>query len=157
MPRSSRAVLALPLALAVAGCSGGSSGPTTPGPAGPQLRIVYRASTTLRPDLPPAAQGCARAESPTHVHPSWRDYAAVNMTAVGPDRWEVAFTDAPPNVRLVLVVIDPNECAENLTGSVTRNVFANDVLLTDVQTIPGTQPPVSGLAFTVGSDNRVLP
>jgi len=78
------------------------------------------------------------------------------MTPVGADRWEISFSDVPVNTRQSIRVSDGNVCDENPTGAATRNVFANDVLLTDVVPTPGsgTEP---GLAFTVSSTGRVTP
>ena len=155
-------------ALALAGCKSGSSTPTTPTaptvpttPAPPAgnvatIRIVYVASTTIRTDLPDSALGCARAEAPTHVHVSWLSFQSFNLNAAT-NQWELTLTNVPINTRHQLAIADPNVCVENMTGSVTRNVLVNDVRLTDVQTIPNTQPAVLALAFSVASDGRVSP
>jgi hypothetical protein len=92
----------------------------------------------------------------THIHPSWRNFARIDMTPVGTDRWEIAFTDVPVNVRQSIRVSDGNVCDENPTGAATRNVFANDVLLVDIVPTPGSgvEP---GLAFTVSPNGRVTP
>lgn len=120
------------------------------------MRIVYRASTTLRTDLPASAQPCVQGVGRTHIHPSWRGYAAFTMTALGADRWEITFDDVPTNLRQAIRVSDGNVCDENPTGAATRNVFANDVLLVEIVPTPGsgTEP---GLAFTVAPDGRVQP
>jgi hypothetical protein len=143
-------------------CGAGTGSPSPPAPTPPTsstatVRIVYLASTTVRNDLPPAAALCARAEAPTHLHVGWRNYQTVMMTADGSDRWEAVLTDVPVNVRQLIALSDPNACVENDTGSVTRDVFANDVRLTDVQTIPNLQPTAPGLAFTVTASGHVSP
>ena len=79
------------------------------------------------------------------------------MTAVGSDRWEAVFSDVPVSTRQLIALSDPNACVNNSTGSVTRDVFANDVRLTDVQIIPNIQPSVPGLAFTVTPGGQVSP
>ena len=91
----------------------------------------------------------------THIHPSWRSFARIDMTAAA-DRWEISFNDVPANARQSIRVSDGNACDQNATGAATRNVFANDVLLVDVVPTPGsgTEP---GLAFTVSSNGRVTP
>jgi hypothetical protein len=107
--------------------------------------------------MPPSAAACVLAETPTHVHLSWRNFQGVNMTAVGPDRWETVFTDVPINTRHLVALSDPNACDENPTGSIARDVHANDVRLVDVQPVPNRQPTVPALAFTVAADGRVTP
>jgi hypothetical protein len=101
-------------------------------------------------------QDCVQLVGRTHIHPGWRGFARIDMTAVGTDRWEISFSDVPTNARQSIRVSDGNACDQNPTGAATRNVFANDVLLTEVVPTPGsgTEP---GLAFSVGSDGRVAP
>jgi hypothetical protein len=120
------------------------------------VRFIYRASTAPRTDLPAAAQGCVQGVGRTHIHPSWRSFARIDMTPVGGDRWEISFSDVPTDARQSIRVSDGNVCDENPTGAATRNVFANDVLLTQVVPTPGsgTEP---GLAFSVSSNGRVTP
>jgi hypothetical protein len=120
------------------------------------VRFVYRASTVARTDLPPAAQECVRGVGHTHIHPAWRNFNRFDMTPVGTDRWEMAFSDVPTTARQSIRVSDGNVCDENPTGAATRNVFANDVLLVQVVPTPGsgTEP---GLAFSVSPDGRVIP
>jgi hypothetical protein len=161
---TARSLFVVLLAVGTNGCRADSSStpttppttPTSPTPTTATIRIVYLAATTIRSDLPQSALGCARAEMPTHVHFSWRNYQSVDMIG-GVDRWELTATDVPLNTRQILVIADPNMCVENMTGSVTRNVLLNDVRLTDIQTIPNTQPPVQGLGFSVAADGRVTP
>ncbi len=154
------AIVVAPILVLTIGCDRQTSlsSPTTVGssPTAVTVRFVYRGSTTPRTDLPPAAQECVQGVGRTHIHPSWRSFARVDMTPVGGDRWEIAFSDVPPNVRQSIRVSDGNACDENPTGAATRNVFANEVLLVEVVPTPGsgTEP---GLAFTVSSDGRVTP
>lgn len=137
-----------------------SSSPTAPtsstGAAAATARFVYRASTSPRTDLPASTQSCVQGVGRTHIHPSWRGFERIDMTAVGADRWEISFSDVPTNARQSIRVSDGNACDENPTGAATRNVFANDVLLVEIVPTPGsgTEP---GLAFTVASNGRVTP
>ena len=130
--------------------------PAPPGAAAATVRFVYRASTSPRTDLPPSANECVQLVGRTHIHPGWREFGRIDMTAVGADRWEISFSDVPTNARQAIRVSDGNACDQNATGAATRNVFANDVLLVEVVPTPGsgTEP---GLAFTVAPDGRVTP
>ncbi len=141
------------VALALVGCDTGDSSPTAPSTTTATVRFDYRASTALNGNLPASTQACVSGVGRTHIHPSWRDFARIDMQAVGADLWQITFTDVPLDVRLSLRVSDPNVCTENPTGAATRNVFANDV---DIVPTPGsgTEP---GLAFTVGADGTVTP
>lgn len=143
--------------LGVLACDGQTT-PPSPAPASfrTTVRFVYRASTTPRTDLPPSARGCVEGVGRTHIHPSWRNFDRYEMTPVGADRWEIAFTDVAVTIRQSIRVSDGNACDENATGAATRNVFANDVRLVEVVPTPGsgTEP---GLAFTVLADGRVTP
>jgi hypothetical protein len=151
------------LAISAVAC-GGSSTPVSPTPtvgtvgtAGTAgVRFVYRASTAPRTDLPASARDCVQGVGRTHIHPSWRGFDRIDMTPVGADRWEIAFSDVPVSARQSIRVSDGNACDENPTGAATRNVFANDVRLVDVVPTPGSgiEP---GLAFTVSTDGRVTP
>ena len=138
----------------VGGC--GDDAPAGPSASLATVRFVYRAATAPRTDLPPSARECVQGVGRTHIHPSWRAFDRIEMNPVGADRWEIGFTDAPAGVRLSIRVSDGNVCDENATGAATRNVFANDVLLTEIVPTPGSgiEP---GLAFTVAPDGRVTP
>jgi hypothetical protein len=116
--------------------------------------IAYEAPT--QPSLPPTVQDCVRGVGATHVHPSWRQFAAVTMTVAGPERFELSLNDVPVNQRVSIRVSDANACLDNATGAATRNVFANNTRLTEIVPTPGTGTE-PGLAFTVGSDGRVTP
>jgi hypothetical protein len=149
--------LALPLAAAVALASSGcddrqSSSPTSPGT--PTVRIVFQGSTTRRSDLPASAQACVDGVGATHIHPSWRNFAAIALQPVPPDRYEITFDDVPIGARVSFRINDQNACDENPTGAVTRNVFGNDVRLVQNATTPGngTEP---GYALTVAANGTV--
>ena len=137
-------------------CDNGTppTSPTTGATA--TVTFAYRAPTVARTDLPPSTQECVRGVGHTHIHPSWRGFARIDMMSAGTDRWEVTFTDVPAGVRQSVRISDGNVCDENPTGAATRNVFANDVLLTEIVPTPGsgTEP---GLAFTASTNGRVTP
>ena len=145
-----------PVILVLAACGGSDSSPSGPAAMVATVQFVYRASTVSRTDLPPSTQPCVQGVGRTHIHPSWRNFARIDMQAVGSDRWEIAFNDVPIELRQSIRVSDGNVCDENPTGAATRNVFANDVLLTQIVPTPGsgTEP---GLAFTVNRSGVVTP
>ena len=136
------------------GCGGGSA-PIAPAPvAVTSVRFEYRAPTAGRTDLSAAAQACVRMVGLTHMHPSWRQFLRVNLTPLPPDRFETTLSDVPIGIVVSFRINDGNLCDENPTGAATRNVFANDVLLRENTTTPGTgEEP--GFAFTVSEDGRV--
>src|SRR5215510_12450260 len=103
----------------------------------PMLRIVLAGSTTRRSDLPDSAQACVNGVGATHIHPSWRSFAAIPLQPVPPDRYEISFTDVPVDSRVSFRVNDQNACDENPTGAVTRNILVNDVRLVQNATTPG--------------------
>jgi hypothetical protein len=151
----SRRAASAALLLAAAAC-GEDGSPTSSSAGVATVRFTYRAATAPRTDLSAAQRACADAVGRTHIHPSWRAFDRIEMNPVGTDRWEIAFSDVPANVRQSIRVSDGNVCDENATGAATRNVFANDVLLVEVVPTPGSgiEP---GLAFTVAADGRVTP
>ena len=128
------------------------------GPASPgqplSVRIVFAGSTSRRSDLPPSAQACVDGVGLTHIHPSWRTFAALPLTPVPPDRYEITFTDVPAGMRVTFRINDQNSCDENPTGAVTRNVFANDVRLVQNTTTPGNGDE-PGYAITVSANSTV--
>lgn len=156
MWRAELALLVLATLGALAACDGQSPPASPTAGATATVRFLYRASTAPRTDLPVSAQECVRGVGRTHIHPSWRSFARIDMTPAGADRWEITFTDVPASARQSIRISDGNVCDENPTGAATRNVFANDVLLTEIVPTPGsgTEP---GLAFTVSTDGRVRP
>ena len=120
----------------------------------PTVRLVFAGPTARRSDLPASAQACADAVVLTHTHPSWRNFAAVPLQPVPPDRYELTFTDVPVNMLVSLRVNDQNSCDENPTGAVTRNVFLNDVRLIQNATTPGNGDE-PGYAFTVSPTGTI--
>ena len=142
--------------LVLAACDGNTDTLTAPSSGLATVVISYRAPTTPRIDLAPSTQACVIGVGQTHVHPSWRGFAAFPLTAVAADRWQLSFNDAPVGPRLSLRISDGNVCDENPTGAATRNVFANDVLLTEIVTTPGSGPE-PGFAFSVDASGRVTP
>ncbi len=153
-----RALVVSLLASAAIGCGNGNdSTPTGPsGAATATVQFIYRARTTPRTDLPPSTRTCVAAVGPTHIHPSWRQWIAIPLQAAAADRWEISFNDVPAGGRLAVRVSDGNVCDENPTGAATRNVFANDVRLTEIVTTPGSGPE-PGFGFAVDASGRVTP
>jgi hypothetical protein len=118
------------------------------------VRIVFTGSTARRSDLPPSAEACASGVGTTHTHPSWRNFAAIPLQPLPPDRYEISFTDVPVNTRVSFRVNDQNSCDENPTGAVTRNIFLNDVRLIQNATTPGNGDE-PGFAFTIARDGAI--
>jgi hypothetical protein len=130
-----------------------SPSPSTSASTTATVRIVFFGSTARRLDLPPSSQ-CVSGVGATHVHPSWRNYAAIPLQAFPPDRYEITFTDVPIGTRVSFRVNDQNSCDENPTGAVTRNIFANDVRLVQNTTTPGNGDE-PGYAMTVTASGAV--
>ena len=116
--------------------------------------MVFQGATARRTDLPASAQSCVAGVGTTHIHPSWRGFATVPLTAVPPDRYEITFSDVPVGVRVSFRINDQNACDENPTGAVTRNVFANDVRLVQNATTPGNGDE-PGYALTVAAGGAI--
>jgi hypothetical protein len=147
MDRRSIAVAAVTLLIGVAlGCDNDNA-PSSPS-ASASVRIVFMGSTARRGDLPSFADACVNGVGMTHIHPSWRSFAAIPLQPVPPDRYEISFTDVPVDTRASFRVNDQNACDENPTGAVTRNIFVNDVRLVQNATTPGNGDE-PGFAFTV--------
>ena len=141
--------VAAAVSLGILGCDepNAPSYPTTrPG----SVRIVFLGSTTRRSDLPASAQTCANNLGPTHIHPSWRNFAVIPLQPVPPDRYEIAFTDVPVDTRVSFRVNDQNACDENPTGAVTRNILVNAIRLVQNTTTPGNGDE-PGFAFAIAS------
>lgn len=151
-----RALLVSLAVMLVPACGDRSRAPTAPGMITATVRFAYLASTTPRTGLPPSTSACVAGVGRTHIHPSWRGFARVDLAAAGAARWEITFADVPVNQRLAIRVSDGNVCDENPTGAATRDVLANDVRLVEIVPTPGsgTEP---GLAFTVAPDGTVTP
>ena len=145
-------LVAAAVCLALLGCddSTGPSGPTPPG----AVRIAFLGSTARRTDLPSSAQACVNGVGPTHIHPSWRDFAGIPLQPVPPNRYEIVFTDVPIDTRVTFRVNDQNSCDQNPTGAVTSNVLVNDVRLVQNATTPGNGDE-PGYAFSVTSSGVV--
>ncbi|HEX7185160.1 MAG TPA: hypothetical protein VF756_25260 [Thermoanaerobaculia bacterium] len=157
MKRSLR-ILALPLIPLLAACGGGDGDGGSGGPTAPRtttVQFVYVAATTTDPQVAARFPNCVNGIGRTHIHPSWRGYPVVVLTAAG-DRWNITFTDVPVGSENRIRVSDPNVCDENPTGAATQNVFANGVRLTRVVDTPGSgiEP---GLAFQVDANGTVTP
>ena len=88
----------------------------------------------------------------THIHPGWRDFAAIPLRPLPPDRYDILLDDVPGATRVSFRINDQNSCDQNPTGAVTRNIFANDVPLVQNATTPGDEP---GYAFMVAPNGTV--
>src|SRR5256885_2010930 len=139
--------------VAVPGCdeSVPSMGPSA---AAATVRIVFLGSTTRRADLPASALPCADGAGATHIHLSWRSFAAAPLRPVPPDRYEIVLDDVPLDTRVTFRINDQNACDENSTGAVTRNVLVNDVRVMQNATTPGNGDE-PGYAFMVARNGTV--
>ena len=108
------------LALVLIGCDTGDGSPTAPSAQTATVRFDYRASTSLNPILTPASPTCVSAVGHTHIHPSWRGFARVDMQAVGADLWQITFTDVPVDERLSIRISDANVCDKNANRRLNR-------------------------------------
>jgi hypothetical protein len=128
----------------------------TPQPAATTalVRIDFAGATARRTDLPALAQDCVNGVGATHIHPSWRNFAAIPLTPVPPGRYEISFSDVPVNTRVSFRVNDQNSCDQNPTGAVTRNISANGVALMQNTTTPGNGDE-PGYAMSVDSAGRI--
>jgi hypothetical protein len=145
-----RLLLAAALASVGAAACGSSTAPSSEA----TVRVVYMGATARRADLPASAQACVNGVGATHIHPSWRNFAASPLQAFPPDRYEISLSDAPVNMRLSFRVNDQNSCDENPTGAVTRNIFVNNVRLIQNALTPGTGDE-PGYAFVIGPDGAI--
>lgn len=125
-----------------------------PGATMATVRIVFVGATARRTDLPQSAQPCVNGVGSTHIHPSWRSFSGIPLQAFPPDRYELTFNDVPISMRVSFRVNDQNACDENPTGAVTRNIFANDVRLTQNATTPGNGDE-PGFAFTIAPNGAI--
>jgi hypothetical protein len=80
----------LVLVMAAVGCDDRDSpSASSPDSRMATVRIVFPGATTGRTDLPPSVQACVNGVSATHIHPSWRSFAAIPLQAVPPDGYEL--------------------------------------------------------------------
>ncbi len=151
------AIVVLSMVSAALGCRDTVS-PSAPSPViGSTLatvRFVFLGATTRRTDLPASAQACVNAVGATHIHPSWRNFAAIPLQPMPPDRYELTFNDVPVNTPVSFRINDQNACDENPTGAVTRNVLANDVRLIQNATTPGNGAE-PGFRFTIAPNGVI--
>ncbi len=141
------------VAVGLLACGDDSGGP---GAGTVTVSFSYLAPTAIDPAVQSGFPGCVAGVGMTHIHPSWRGFARVNMTAADTSRWEISFDDAPVGRELAVRISDPNVCADNSTGAATRGAFANDVELTRIVDTPGSgvEP---GFGFSVAADGTVTP
>jgi hypothetical protein len=120
--------------------------------------VAFAYSAPTAPDQTVATQfpACFQGVNQTHIHPGWREYEGISLTASGPDRWTITFDDVPVGVEQRFRINDPNHCDLNATGATTTDITANGVALTRVVDTPGSgvEP---GLAFTVSGGGGVTP
>ena len=143
------------VSVAAWGCNQRST-PTDPSPVPTTatVRILFVGSTLRRVDLPLAAQACVIGVGATHIHPSWRAFAAIPLDPNPPDRYQLVFTDVPVSTRVSFRINDQNSCDNNPTGAVTANVFANDVRLRQNTTTPGNGDE-PGFAFAIAPNGTI--
>jgi hypothetical protein len=155
--RRPRVALACAAAAALAGACGddGYDSPTAPTPTRARVDIVYLAQTTTRPEVAAQHPACVQGVGMTHIHPGWRDFAAIPLDNGG-DRWRISFADVPVGAEQSFRINDPNGCVLNPTGAVTTNISANGVGLTRVVPTPGSGSE-PGLAFSVAANGTVTP
>ncbi|NIR43193.1 MAG: hypothetical protein GWN99_04585 [Gemmatimonadetes bacterium] len=134
--------------------SAGMAGPN--GETVATVEFVYQAPTTIDPNVRDQFPDCVAGVGRTHIHPSWRGFGRIDMSAAGAERWDARFTDVPVDEPVRIRISDPNTCAQNPTGASTDNVFANGTRLTRIVDTPGsgTEP---GLGFRVDENGVVTP
>jgi hypothetical protein len=139
----------------LSGCNSDNSN-TPPQNQLASVTFVYSAPTALDPLVASRFPQCVSAVGRTHLHPSWRNFAATNMSAVGRDRFQLTYADVPVERDLSFRINDPNGCDTDPNGAVTINITANGVTLTRVVGTPGngTEP---GLAFRVSRTGTIIP
>lgn len=120
------------------------------------VKFEYFASTSIDPQVAQQFSDCVQGVGQTHIHPSWRNFVRINMTAQGDDLWIISFDDVPTNILQRIRISDPNVCADNPTGASTDGIFANGVELTNIVDTPGSgiEP---GVSFTVDPQGNVTP
>jgi hypothetical protein len=143
--------------VAAGAACGGTAEPEAASPprSSATITFVYVAATSIDEGVAQQFPACVQGAGQTHIHPSWLAFDRRDMTNGG-DRWAITLPGVPVGSRERIRLNDPNACAENPTGAVTRNVFANGVRLTAVVDTPGSGAE-PGLAFTVGEDGEVMP
>jgi hypothetical protein len=144
------------LILATAACGSDRTTPAAPSPSPgvASVRFEFRGPTARRADLPASAAACVQGVGATHIHPSWRGFAAIALQPVPPDRYEITLPDVPVDTSVRFRINDQNWCDQNPTGAVLRNVFANSVELVQNAITPGNGDE-PGYAMTVDAAGRV--
>ena len=115
--RATHVMVVVAVTLASVGCD---EELTSPSPS-MGVCIIFVGSTTRRTNLAASAQDCINAVGVTHIHPSWRSFAAVPLQAVPPDLYEITFDDVPRVTPVSFRINDQNWSDENPTCAVTRN------------------------------------
>ena len=153
MRSTTRVVLGI--LLVILACSPDSTGLETQ-PRFATVAFSYAAPTTTDPAVAMMFPQCVMGVSVTHLHAGWRGFQASALTAIGPELWEITFSDVPVGSEQRIRISDPNTCALNATGASTEGVSANGTLLVRVVDTPGSgiEP---GLAFVVAADGSIDP
>ena len=141
--------------LGIPACGDESTG-LSPPPDVATVVFRYMAPTATDPAVVVMFPQCVQDVNVTHLHAGWREFQVFALTGMGPDRWEITFTDVPVGSEQRIRISDPNTCASNATGASTEGVSANGTLITRVVGTPGNgiEP---GLAFEVTADGRITP
>src|SRR4029077_960329 len=74
--------------------------PTRSGSAVASVRFAYAGPPSRRSDLPPSALECLNGVALTHIHPSWREFAAIPLRPLPPDRYDILLDDVPVDTRV---------------------------------------------------------
>lgn len=152
---ASRWTLTAAVPILAGACSGSS--PTDPEPAGlARVDFTYQAPVAVSQSVRERFPGCVSGVGRTHIHPSWRGFARIDMIPSGQDGWRISFEDVPTRQQVAVRVSDPNACVRDPNGASTESVFANGARLTRIVSTPGNgvEP---GLAFRVAPDGTVTP
>lgn len=154
-------------AAALLACPNAGKSPTAPTTSVATVTFLYQSRTGLDPLVLQEHPRCVEGVEGAHIHPSWREFARVELNPRGGSGWQVSFADVPLDRNLVVRVNDPNACASHPHGAATENVFANEVLLVRVVDTPGPDHGVTlnnptgsaepGLAFFLSADGGVIP
>ena len=117
-----------------------------------EIRLESMPAAEPGADQQAAFERCLqRMDQDNHVKPSWRDYAAINMTGTAPNIFTAEFFDVPVDALHTMTVHDRNQCRREPLGDgrVAMGVSVNGTTLQRV--IPETR----ALQFTVDEDGVV--
>ena len=105
----------------------------------PGVRIVFQGATARRSDLPASAQACVNAVGVTHIHPSWRSFAAFPLDggAAGPLRDHIRGRPSRYYTRILQDQRTRIRVMRIRRGPSHETCFANGVRLIQNATTPG--------------------